>query len=544
MGNNDIEYDTYSVNDTFIMSVPKKSDITLATGEVDYDTKFEEESNKYILSSIQNLQGQPLYSVYPKGDSSSNSLTPERIDSLSDDIRNRLDNLIEVNKIIRSFITTDDIIGKTQEAIETNVNTDIKLSYNDFSKYRNKKKQLDEAKSIIEKFNKQIHLKQIIKECIPLTFAEGNYICYLRYDSTKSHYVVDRYPLGMVRVSDYKYGGKPVLEIDVRALEAKIRKTYLKDRNNEPLYFSNVENEIKNTFPPEVYKAYKKREQYARLNTDNASIIRIGSLGQRYGISPIFKALKSALMLRTYENADYINTKAKAKKIIFQKMRKESMGKDYNQKGIHYTLKAHDDLMKAWKNKTVVYTAIPQVESIEYIEPKVEDTNAEKINAYRSKEITALGIGFADSNVGNFSVANISLDQLMKTINSISQQLEEVINGWYAVLFKNEEIDESFLPEVQILDSEIMSFEMKKDLAKLLYTTFNGSLETSLAYLDINVNDEKAKREKENPEGYEEIFKARQTSYTVTKDTDTNDTGRPADSDNKDKQAYDFNKRN
>lgn len=543
MRNNDIEYDTYTVDDTFIMSIPKQDEaVTLITSE-DYSEKFEAQANQAIMSSIQNLHGDKLYSVYPNGDSFSDSLTPAKIDTLANDIRNNLTNLIEVNKIIRTFITTDAIIGKTQEAIEININTDAKLSYNDFSKNRNKNKQLDVAKKLIQDFNKQINLRQIIKECIPLVFSEGNYICYLRHNTEKSCYTVDRYPLGIAKVGDYRYGGKSVLEIDIRKLVSKLRKTYAKDRRNKALYFENIENEIKNTYPPEVYDAYKNNENIARLNIDNASIIRINSLGQRYGISPIFKALKSALMINTYESADYINTKAKAKKIIFQKMRKEAMGKEYNQKGMHFTLKAHDDLMKAWRNKTVVYTAIPQVENIEYVEPKVDDTNADKINAYRSKEMMALGIGFADSNVNNFSVANISLDQLMKTINSISEQLEDVIQSWYTILFKNEHIDESFLPEIQILDSEIMSFEMKKDIAKLLYTTFNGSLETSLNYIGINVNDEKAKRDKENQEGYEKIFSARQTSYTVTKDTDGNDIGRPADSDNKDKQAYDFNKR-
>ena len=542
MRNNEIEYDTYAVDDTFIMSVPKKSESTVLVTSKDYSNEFEEQANQAIVSSIRNFKdNNQLYSVYPNSDSFSSILTPEKIDILANDIRNNLTNLIEANNIIRMFITTDAIIGKTQEAIEVNINTDAKLSYNDFPNKRNKKKQLEDVKTLVAKFNKQINLKQIIKECIPLVFSEGNYVCYLRYNAEKSAYVVDRYPLGIVRVGDYRYGGNPILEVDMRKLESKLRKVYAKDRNNQALYFDNIEKELKNTYPPEVFEAYKKKEKFAQLDTHNASIIRINSLGQRYGVSPIFKALKSALMINTYENADYINTKAKAKKIIFQKMRKEAMGKDYNQKGMHFTLKAHDDLMKAWQNKTVVYSAIPQVESIEYVEPKVDDTNADKINAYRSKEMMSLGIGFADSNVSNFSVANISLDQLMKTINAISEQLEDVIQSWYKILFRNENIDESYLPSIQILDSEIMSFEMKKDIAKLLYTVFNGSLETSLNYLGINVNDEKAKREKENQEGYENIFKARQTSYTVGNNDTTQ--GRPTDSENKDKQAYDQDRR-
>ena len=77
---------------------------------------------------------------------------------------------------------------------------------------------------------------------------------------------------------------------------------------------------------------------------------------RKYGVSPIVRALKSALILENYENSDFTNTKAKAKKIIHQIIRKDAMGEKFLKSGFEYTLKAHDDLMQAWKNKTVVYT--------------------------------------------------------------------------------------------------------------------------------------------------------------------------------------------
>lgn len=537
------DYNTYlSDDERFLISIPRKEDNEiLITSDLNYDEKFESIAYKSMLSSIQNMNGNKMYSVYPKDDFSSDDITPELIDELAVGIQSNLRNILQMNRIIRNFIITDDIIGKTQEALEVNVNSEYKLSYNDFSSQRNKNKQLDIAKSTINKFNKQINLRRIIKECIPLVFAEGNYICCLRFDESKTHYTVDHYPLGLAIVSDYTYGGNPIIEIDMNELKSRLQKQYKKNRKNQELYFKNIEDDIKNNYPPEVYTAYMNKESYVRLNTDCAKIVRINNLGRKYGVSPILRALKSALMLKNYENSDYINTKAKAKKIIFQKMRKEAMGKDYNKTGLQFTIKAHDDLMQAWKNKTVVYTAIPQVEELKYVEPQINDNNSDKINTYRSKEMTTLGIGFSDSNVANFSVARISLEQLMKTINCISEQLEDVIQDWYSVLFKNENIDEVFLPQIQILDTEVMDIELKKDLARLIYTTFNGSLETSLGLLGINSNDEKSKRQKENELGYDEIFKARQTSYTATSDN-TQTVGRPTESDNEEKQAYDSNR--
>ena len=207
---------------------------------------------------------------------------------------------------------------------------------------------------------------------------------------------------------------------------------------------------------------------------------------------------------------------------------------DLNKSGITQTIKAHDDLMQAWKNKTVVYTSTPQVEKIVYVEPKVDDTSAEKINIYRSKIMSTLGVGFIDSNNSSFSTGKISLDQLLKTINSISQQLEDIIQGFYEVLFENENIDFEYLPTLQILDSEAMDFAMKKELADLLYSKLNCSLESSLGIFGYNIEDEKYKRITENNDGISDIFTPRLTSYTAS-----GSVGRNPSSDNKDKQAKD-----
>ena len=183
-----------------------------------------------------------------------------------------------------------------------------------------------------------------------------------------------------------------------------------------------------------MYDAYKAGERIAKLDPKRARIMRICNMGRKYGVSPIVRALRSALMLENIEDADYINNKAKAKKIIHQILRKETMGTIYEKQGLSQAAYAHGELMKAWKNKTVVYTSAPFVEKIQYVEPSVSDTASDKINLYRSKIMTTLGIGFIDSNTSSFSVANISLEQLMKTINSISEQLERIIMDFYKVV--------------------------------------------------------------------------------------------------------------
>ena len=88
---------------------------------------------------------------------------------------------------------------------------------------------------------------------------------------------------------------------------------------------------------------------------------------------------------------------------------------------------------------------------------------------------------------------------------------------------------------------------VKQNLANLLYCNFNCSIETALAILGLDINDEKAKREKENEESLHETFFPRSTAFTssgrgdiLPQDID-NKGGRPKDNnvDTVGKQQYD-----
>ena len=520
--------------ESFIVSIPddlQKDPVVITS----FDDKLSSYETAILSSVIQKYPNMQMYSALPNDNASNETLTLEVIDELANGIQSDISKVQKANSLVRRYIITDDIIGKTYESIESNVNTDFKLSYGDYSSQRNKTKKLDNAKATVDIFNKQIGIKHIIREAIPLTFAEGNCIFCLR--NSGDGYVVDRYPLGIAVISDYSINGRPVVCINITELESRLKKTYAKDKKNKAIFFENIEKEIKENYPEEVYKAYKAKETQVRLDPKYTGVIRIGNIGRKYGVSPIVRALKSALILENYENSDFTNTKAKAKKIIHQIIRKDAMGEKLLKSGFEYTLKAHDDLMQAWKNKTVVYTSIPQVEKIEYVEPKVDDTNADKINVYRSKIMTTLGIGFADPYNANFSISKISLDQLMRTINSISEQAETVFEDWYRVLFENEGIELEYLPTIKIIDSEVMDMEMKKSLVELLYSKLNCSTETAFSILGFSIEDEKQKRIKENNENYdEEIFKPHGSQYT---NTGNNDAGRPKSSNNTDKQTRD-----
>ena len=501
-------------------------------------------TDKWLVNAVAGYDAtNQKYSAYLKdGTSSSDKLTPEYIDELAENTQSDLKKVQIINSIVRKEINKDGIVGKTVECVTANINTETKVSYDNEITGRNKSKQLQQVKDFISTFNKTINTKRLIRNSIPTTFVEGNYICYLRHEDNK--YKVDYYPLGVCEISDYDVNGDPVVLFNIKELRGRLQKIYRKNKKNKALFFKNMEDEVKANYPQEVYDAFVAKEDYAKLDVKYTGVIRINNLNRKYGLTPIFRAFKDMLMLDTFDNADRVNSKAKAKKIIHQKLRKEVMGTELNKKGFEDMAYAHDNFMAAFKQSTVVVTTPPTVESITYVEPKIELTAIDTVNNYRSRVLAALGIGFLmDSGSQSVSTADISVTQLLRTINMISEQLEDILQKWYKQVLIDNHLPVEYCPTIKVIDSEALDFEMRKDLASTLYTIFNGSMSTSLELLGIDVNDEKEKRIKENDENYEEIFKCRQTAYTSSgrgEITETNNKGgRPADSKNKAKQSYD-----
>lgn len=392
--------------------------------------------NQIALNSTTTSQYDPsnrMWGVYLKeGTTSQNDLTLTELSELAATVpQSTLDSIITINDYVRYYINLDDLFGKTYEAIETNTNTYYKLDYKDFTDKRNKLKTLVRAKAVIDDFNHQINLKQLIRKVIPLTFAEGNYIMYLRKNQT--NYSIDYFPLEVAVVSDYLKGDKPYVMIDLTVLKKRLQKTYLKNKKNKELFLKALEDEMKNNYPEEVYTAYKSGERYAVLDIDNTGIIRISNMNRKYGLTPFFRALKPLLMLYNFENADFVNAKAKAKKVLHQKLRADLLKEeDESLVGLSDMVYAHNNFMNAWVQDTVLITTPPSVEEIVYVEPKTEDIDVDKINLYRAIVMTTLGIGFLNSESSQaFTVANISVRQLMLTINKISEQLEDILNDWY-----------------------------------------------------------------------------------------------------------------
>lgn len=501
----------------------------------------EERAKHWMEEALQSFDPtNKQYSVYLNEQSGEDpKLTIEDIKRLARNAQSDLNKILKINSLVRQEINEDDIIGKVYEAVVSNLNANVRISFDNLpQKYTKKKK--DEAEKLIKRFHKETNINHILSSSIPTVYTEGNCIKYLR--EKNGHYVVDTYPLGVAIVSDYNVNGNPYILIDIRELTSRLQKTTIKGRKNKPLFFNSIVDEIKNNYPPEVYQAYIDKEHYAKLDIQRCGINRFCNMNRKYGLTPVFKALKPNLMLDTFDEADKINAKAKAKKIIHQVLRSELLGTEGNRKGLEEMAYAHENLVKAFRNPTVLYTSPPFVEKIEYVEPKVEMSNVDSINQYRSRVTSALGISFLNTDgKQTVSTANISIKQLMKTINKIAEQEEKILEQWYCLILQENDIPLEYCPTPHILDAELLEFEMRKDLSELLFSKYNCSYSTAYELVGMDVRDEIEKRKQEKELGYEKILSVHPTSYNSAGDSTDSDNkgGRPSGSDDESKQEYD-----
>ena len=494
---------------------------------------IQKRSEQWMYEALEHFDnGGKQYSVSFNEDSSSinssASTTIDDIKRLALNAQNDLSKVLKINSLIRQASNEDDIIGKVHESVESNLNSDVRISFDNLPEnYDENLKKL--AENEIKRFHKETNINDVMTVAITTTYDEGTCIMYLRSKKYKGvyHHTIDKYPLGVAIVSDYSENSIPRILIDTTELTNRLQKTTLRSKKNKPLFFANTSDEIKNNYPKEVIDAYVSRERYAKLNLRRTGTNRFGNLNRKYGISPIFKALKPKIMLDTFDKADATNAKAKSKKIIAQMMRKETMGQSYDKKGLEDMAYAHSQLMAAWKNPTVVYTPPPCVEKIEYVEPKVEMTNEKTITQYRSRVTSALGISFLNTDgQQTVSTANISIKQLMKTINKIAERQEKILQRWYEIILEEAGIPIEYCPTPTILNAELLEFEMKQDLAEFLFSKLNCSYQTAYETLDLNFNNELERRRAEKDKGIDEIFTPHPTSYNSSGDI-SNNIGRP-----------------
>lgn len=504
--------------------VSKVDDNTLLVTAEDFQRKkIEKAMLNFSIPEKRNIQSTVFSN---EGGLQSSIINIDEIDNLALNPQTDMNKIIKINNYVRYMINKNDILGKVYETVEGNINTDWELNS---AKHINEedKKIVDEVNEIIENFLESLDIERLIAESLPLCYIEGNYIMYLRKDIDNMDFQVDYFPIGVAEISDYKLGGEHKVIIDVNELRNRLNKIYKKNSKNKPLFYKDMDEEIKSTYPKEVYEAYDKKERYAILDIKNSGVLRVNNFGRKYGVSPIFRALKPALRLDNIEEADDKNTNARGKKIIFQKLSPELMKDGAKSLKITWAqaqATAHDDLITALQAPRVsVYTGLPWTESVEYVEPKIEQTNVNIKNQYRNDIMTSVGISFLNTESSSYSSNQITIKELAKSLNKITAQLEKIVDKWIKNILSELDYDLKYAPKFKILSSALLEDKAKLELATFLFDKMGASFSTVYSVLGRDINTEIIKRKKENEDEIEFVFSPRANAYNSNGNDLTNE---------------------
>lgn len=521
---------------------PKKIDITipeLSENEIrsivrvgdDYiltDNKTVEsiwDTDKYIEKAQYDAEKiKHIYSSVLDNESTTSVTTMDELTSLAQNTQNSDSKINKINGIVKYYINKEDLIGRVVETIENNINTNYTINYPYKPKKAKEKKIIEELKILIDKFNKQINIPNLIAENARNTYTEGNNIYYLMGNKDIGYSVVN-YPLDMINITSMKIDDDNIIAFKVSELANRINKTKSTFKNLKSNKLIDIEdvisNEIKRDYPEEVYDAYISKDRIALLNPQKVGLTRINQLKGLYGLTPIFKSLVPQLLLETIDKSDQKVLIQKTKKIYFQSTRKEILE---DPKIIEKTGYAQASLLKAMGNETIVYSAMPFVEDLKLIEPKIDLTDSNVKSNYKLRILEALGISFISSESStSITTTKINYNELLKVINRITKQLESTINKYYQFITVENGFPIEVSPTIKIEDTQLLDLESRMKLIETLYSKVSLSYDTVLKLLGYDYETEKNKRIKENEEKVDEdVFYPHCTSFTISgKEGDT-----------------------
>lgn len=515
-------------------SLPK-----LGNGEVAYLTNID---GNYVLSQNRNTEIKEsqfanyvnisqksskeigyLYDRILSQETSSYSTTQSELSSLAQNTQTDIDKIIKINGIVKYNVNRDDIIGKTIEVIENNINTRYTMVYPRMGEVDAKSKDKEikmknELSLAIDTFNEQIDIGTLIVQAVNSVYTEGNYIFYLKGNINDGYGVV-KYPLGYAEITNRLVSGEPLVAFNVGKLKSEMQNSVNKYKGMKAKPIIDIpeliDKEIQRDYPEEVYNGFKSNDEYAFLSPDRIGVCRINNFGQAYGLTPMFKALSPLLTLETIDDTDRKNISAKAKKIIFQKMRKEAIGTDgsVDFNAIGY---GQASLLQAMQEETVIYTGNPFIESLEILEPKTDATDNSVVLSNRNRVFNALGISFiTNESKQSMNTVKISYEDLLKTINKITKTFEKVLNRFYKSFCRENGFPPEYAPKIEIHDTKLLDTESQLKLVDLYYSKIGLSYQTVFENLGIDYVEEVNRRTQENELDFESIFTPHGNSYTA-----------------------------
>lgn len=350
------------------------------------------------------------------------------------------------------------------------------------------------TKKIIEDFNTRINMKQLIKDMIYEIALTGNLICYDRGGW------VDIFNIGeQVEISDLIENGKPLVYF------------------NLPYDFSMIKFEdlllevgFKNAYPEEILRAMNGHKQKELLKASNTYVVRMnGSRYEKYGIPPLLPALDDLAHKNLMTEAERSTALSVINKILLFQIGDEK--NPPTDKQIEY----YSGCLET--KEGAVEMTVPYFVKAEYIEPSTE-VFAASATVQTNIEDSLLGtLGISLSLIkgeggGTYSENQVNLSGLTKTINSIRDLIVPIINDLYKKELIKQNIPLVNCPTVNF-DEVIIDNATRKEILEWLFTSGGLSYKSLYEGFNFNYNEEKSRRETENTESLEDVFKLREQPF-------------------------------
>ena len=146
---------------------------------------IQKQSESWMYDALQSFEkGGQQYSVRFNESSSSLSseTTLDTIQELALNAQNDISKIQKINILVRQAENEDDIIGKVHEAVEANLNANVRFSFDNLPKdYDEELKEKTEG--IIKRFHKEVNINDVMTTAITSTvFLKNNGLFFLFFN--------------------------------------------------------------------------------------------------------------------------------------------------------------------------------------------------------------------------------------------------------------------------------------------------------------------------------------------------------------------------
>lgn len=353
-------------------------------------------------------------------------------------------------------------------------------------------KRNERLKDCIKKYVKRIGLESLLKDMIQEISTTGNLVCYDRDGQC-----VDIYPINQIEVIPLKKNGKQVLGFKTSELQ-----------NMFNSYDKEINDMISTAYPNEVIDGYKKSKIYTILNPDKSFFAKINSSRyERYGVPVILPAFEDLAHKNLLKEAE----KATANDII-DKIMCIQVG-DADNKPTDGLIAQYSSLFDGVNGS--VRVTVPYYVDMKWIEPESDIFGQDKFVQVDTDILNTLGISLSlirGEGGGNYAEGMISFTGLTRTIETIRNSIEDIVNNLFKNELKRNGFREDDAPVIKFHDV-VIDKEAKMSLVKDLFTTAGLPYEVLYKECGYDFDYIKVIREEENNQNIENIFKLREQPF-------------------------------